>query len=329
MKTNNIFRTVLCILALSCALSCNNDDDPSGDVDNKAFRVKEVLSTYTDNSVIEEEGKSVLSYNNEVLIEIIEYEKENGTWEEEYKSELNYQGEWVDIINFNKEGDKWVEDQNWNMTMKIVNGRIEITKSTSDSNVYETVYNYSGDKLISIKESYDGVDEYRMEFSYNGDNPQELIEYYFQEGNWIAVMKVQYNYSEGQLTQIISSYFNNENWQFSEKYEYFYSGDKLVKIDEYMWTGENWENYGRNTNFEYNSEGLLVSEREMYSEGGNSSLQEYLYEEGRGNLKLFMEINYYNYYYPTPQKPVIKPLASGTDYDKAFTHKFLLKSQLN
>jgi len=329
MKTNNIFRTVLCILALSCLLSCTNDDEPSGDVDSITFRVKEILSTYTDNSVVEEEEKLILSYNNELLIEIIEYEKENGTWEEEYKSEINYQGDWVNIIDFEKEGGIWVEDQDWNMRLKIVNGRIEIAESTSDSNVYETVYNYSGDKLISIQEFYDGVNEYKMEFSYNGDNPQEVIEYHFQEENWIAVMKIEYNYSEGQLTQVISSYFNNESWQVSEKQEYIYSSDRVVKIDEYYWMNNNWENFGRSTNFEYNNEGLLVSEREIYSEGGNSRLQEYLYEEGRGNLKLFMEINYYNYNYPTPQKFPRKTKAVDVGHDKSFLNKFLLKTRLN
>jgi len=329
MKTNSLFRTVLCFLALSCVLSCSKDDEPGGDVDPITFRVKEILSTYTDNSVVEEEGKLILSYNNELLIEIIEYEKENGTWEEEYKSELNYEGDWVNIRDFEKEGGIWVEDQDWNMRVKIVNGRIEIQESTYDSDVHQTVFNYTGDKLISIQEFYDGVNEYKLEFSYNDVDLQEVIEYYYQEGNWMAVMKFQFSYSEGQLTQSISSYFNNDTWQVSEKYEYFYSVDKLVKIDEYYWINNSWENYGRSTNFEYNDEGLLVSEREMYSEGGNSRLQKYLYEEGRGNLKLFMEINYYNYNYPTPQKPVGKVKAVDVGHDRSFINKLLLKRLLN
>lgn len=328
MKTNNLFYTVLCFIALSCILSCSNDDEPSEDVNTKTFRVKEITSFYTDNNAEIYDDKSILFYNNERLTEIIEYEKENGIWEEEYKSELIYDGDWVAIIDFDKEGDIWVENENWNMRMKIVNGRIEITESNSDSNVHQTVFNYTGDKLISIQEYYDGINDYKMEFSYNGDNLQETIEYYNQDGTWQAIMKLQYSYLDGKLTQSIGSYFNNEDWQNSEKYEYEYLIDKLVTIYRYSWNEGNWDEHDSQTDFEYNNEGLLVSQRETYWDG-NSWGQKYLYEEGQGNLKLFMDINYYNYNYPTPQKPAGKVKAFDAPNNKQFINKYLLNRLLN
>jgi len=326
MKINNIFCTVMCILTLSCVLSCDKDDETGGDFETNTFRVKEIITFDTYNSVVEEE-KSVLSYINELLTEVIGYEKENGTWIEEYKSELNYQGDWVNVKDYDKEGGMWVEE-NYEFRFKVVNGRLEETQQNYGNETYSVVLNYSGDKLISIQEFENGVNDNKAEFIYDGDELQEVRGYYY-DGSWELQRKEQFNYSGGRLANVISSYYYNENWEFEEKNEYSYSGDKVIQIDEYYWSNNSWET-GDSTYFEYNSEGLLVSRRTSYSDDEYWETA-FIYEEGRGNLKLFMEINnyYYNYNYPTPQKPTGKTKAIGTRNNKSFKGKLPLSSLFN
>jgi len=323
MKANKLYHTILWFLALSCILSCSSDDESNGD-DSINFRVKEITETYV-NSYSDRHNKSVLLYNNELLTEIIEYEREDSTWEEEYKSELIYEGEWVSVKDFEKEGGIWVEDQNWSIRMKIVNDRIEILEYSDDN---QAVFNYSGDKLIAIQQFYDGESDFKIEFNYTGNDLQETIAYYYEEGSWKASMRYKLSYVDGKMMQIMSAYYDNESWQDSEKQVFTYSGNNIIKIEYYYWYNESWEPSSNKLHFEYNSDGLLITEREEYSDQ-YSYVKEYLYEEGRGNFKIFMGINYYNFSYPTPQKPSIKVLASETYFDKSLIQRFLVKGLPN
>ena len=306
MKTKQRITVVLSMFTIFCLAlfftGCSSDDD--GDREGEttvAYRVAESVSTEISGSNIYED-KSIYNYLDERLIEIIELDKENGLWMEDRKTEFEYEGDWVYSTRYYKEGGGWIE-QNMQSSeqLKIVNGKVVEIKYSSMNYVSLEVFTYSGDKLIEIERFVNGELNDKYVFTYNGDNLNNVIEYYYNYGIEEMDSKYEFYYVNGQLTELLGFYFDNGVWESYDKNVYFYSGNKVIQIDDYDYYNDSWE-LDDSEFYGYNSEGLL----ESISESGEGWTEEeiYTYEEGIGNYRLLQgDGGYYDIFnYPTAQR---------------------------
>lgn len=306
MKTKQFITGVLSFLTIYCFTvtftGCSSDDDGDGGGQTTvAYRVTEIISTEIYDSNIYED-KDLYNYIDERLTEVIDLDKENGIWEEDRKTEYDYEGDWVYSKRYDKDGDNWVE-QNFGSSegLKIVNGKVIEVKYTYSNNIYRTVFTYNGDKLVKVESFDNGELNYKYAFTYNGENLQEVLEYYYNNGIEEMDYKYEFSYSGGKLSEILGIYFDDGVWVNSYKDVYLYDGNKVIQIDEYDYEDGTWELYDSEF-FSYNSLGLL----ESISESGEGWTEEetYTYEEGIGNYKLLQGDGawYYINNYPSAQK---------------------------
>ena len=304
MKTKQFITGILSILTIYCFTltftGCNSDDDDNGPT-TVAYRIAEIVSTDIYDSNLYED-KDLYNYINERLTEVIDLDKENGIWVENRKIEYEYDGDWVSSKRYNKEGDNWEEeDMMSSEQIKIVKGKVLEIRYTYSNDVYSEVFTYSGDKLITIESFDNGEIDYKYVFTYNGENLQEVIEYYYNEGVEEMDYKYEFSYVNGNLTEMLESYFNNGVWEYHYKYVYLYSGNKVIQINDYDYYNDSWQ-LDDSEYFSYNSLGLL----ESISESGEGWTWEqiYTYEEGIGNYRLLQgDGGYYDIFnYPTAQR---------------------------
>ncbi len=306
MKTKRFITGILSILIMFCFtqtfIGCNNDDGGDGDDPTTvAFRVTEKVSTEISGSYIYED-KDLYNYLDELLIEIIDLDKEEGLWVEDRKTVFDYQGDWVYSTRYEKDGDNWVE-QNYGSSesMKIVKGKVLEIKYTYSNDIYRTVFTYDVNKIVKVENLYNGELNYKYVFTYNGGDLVEVVEYDYNDGVEELEDKYELSYSGGNLSEILRSYYNNGEWMNSDKDVYLYSGNKVIQIDDYDYYNDTWE-LEYSEYFSYNSLGLL----ETVSESGEGWTWEevYTYEEGIGNYRLLQGDGawYYIHNYPTPQR---------------------------
>lgn len=305
MKTKQFITGILSILTIYCFTltftGCNSDDDDDNGPTTVAYRIAEIVSTDIYDSNLYED-KDLYNYINERLTEVIDLDKENGIWVENRKIEYEYDGDWVSSKRYNKEGDNWEEeDMMSSEQIKIVKGKVLEIRYTYSNDVYSEVFTYSGDKLITIESFDNGEIDYKYVFTYNGENLQEVIEYYYNEGVEEMDYKYEFSYVNGNLTEMLESYFNNGVWEYHYKYVYLYSGNKVIQINDYDYYNDSWQ-LDDSEYFSYNSLGLL----ESISESGEGWTWEqiYTYEEGIGNYRLLQgDGGYYDIFnYPTAQR---------------------------
>ena len=304
MKTKQFITGILAIFTMFCFTltftGCNGDDD-GDDPTTVAYRVAEKVSTEVSGSNLYED-KELYNYVNERLTEVIRLEKENNLWEEDRKTEFEYNGDWVSSTRYYKNGDDWVYEEMQGLEeMKIVNGKVMEIKYTSPGYVYREVFTYNGDKITKVEWFYNGELEQKYVCTYNGENIDEIIEYNYYNGSEELDRKYEFSYTNGNLTEMLGFYYDDGVWENSYKDVYTYSGNKVIQIDDYDYYNDTWE-LDDTEYFSYNSQGLL----ESISESGEGWTWEeiYTYEEGLGNYKLLQgEGGYYSVFnYPTAQR---------------------------
>ncbi|WP_299335740.1 hypothetical protein [uncultured Psychroserpens sp.] len=307
MKTKQFITGVFSMLIIYCFaftfVGCSDDD---GGIDEPAilnYRVAEKVSTEISGSNIYED-KSVYNYIDNRLMEIIELDKENGSWIDDRKTEFEYNGDWVSSSRYYKDGDEWVsQGMQSSDQIKIVDGKIVEIKYTSINYTSSTVYTYSGDKIIKVESFTNGELNSKYVCTYDGDNLDEIIEYDYNGGIEEFDYKYEFSYTNGNLTELLSYYFNEGVWKNSDKDVYSYSGNKVTQIDDYDYNSftETWE-LDDSVYYSYNNLGLLESISE--SGEGWSWEEMYTYEDGIGNYKLLQgEGGYYEIFnYPTAQR---------------------------
>jgi hypothetical protein len=324
MKTKQLITGVFSILAMSCFTltftGCSNDDDGERQT-TVAYRVAEILSTETSGSNLYED-KTLYTYIDERLTEVINLDKENGTWEDDRKTEFEYNGDWVSSTRYDKEGNDWVyQDMQSSQEMKIVNGKVMEIRESSFNYSYREVFTYSGDKIINVDRFYNGELHYKLVITYNGDNLDEIIEYDYDNGTEELDYKYEFSYTNGNLTEVLGFYYGEGVWNNSDRDVYTYSGNKVTKIDDYDYYNDSWE-LDDSEYYTYNSMGLL----ESISESGQGWTWEeiYTYEDGIGNYKLlYGDGGYYDVFnYPTAQR--MSETSAGADDRKFNIKRFLL-----
>ncbi len=326
MKTKQFITGILSFLTIYCFTlaftGCSSDDDGDGQT-TVAYRVTEIINTEISGSDIYEE-KELYNYIDERLSEVIDLDKENGSWEEDRKTVYEYDGDWLYSKRYYKEGDDWVE-QSMGSTegIKIVNGKVVEIKYTNPfmSYSYKSIFTYNGDKLVKIESFRNEELDERYVFTYDGGNLKEAIEYEYNNGTEEMDHKYEFSFSGDKLTEILAFYYNDGVWENSDREVYLYSGNKVIQIDDYDYDNDSWElNYSEF--FSYNSLGLL----ESISESGDGWTEEeiYTYEKGIGNYKLLQlgEYGWYYINYPTAQRAA-KPNPK-TDEGKFNLKRFLM-----
>ena len=325
MKTKQFITGMVSICIVFCFIltftACNNDSDDDGPT-TVDYRVTEKINTEV-SGVNTWENKTIYSYLDNLLIEAIQFEKENNVWVEERKTEFEYNGDWVTSTRYYKDGDDWIlEGMQSLYEMKIVDGKIMEIKYTYPNSVYREVFTYSRDKILKIENFYNEELRYKYECTYNGDNLVEIIEYDYYEGFEELRYKYEFTYTNGNLTQILGLYNNEGVWVNSDKDIYMYSGNKVVQIDDYDYYDGNWQ-LDDSEYYSYNGEGLL----ESISESGDGWTWEeiYTYEAGKGNYRLlYGDGVYYDVFnYPTAQR--MSTANTGPEDSKLNIIRFLLR----
>ncbi len=327
MKTKQFITGVLSFLAIYCFTltftGCNSDDNDDGGNEQTTvnYRVSEIISTYISGSNIYED-KELYNYINERLTEVIDLEKEDGIWEEDRKTEFEYQGDWVYSKRYDKDGDNWIE-QNYASSegLKIVNGKIVEIEYISTNYIYRSIFTYNGSKLVKIESFDNGELDSKYVLTYNGEDLQEVIDYDYDDGIEEMDRKYEFSYSGGNISEMLESNFDDGVWVTSYKNVYLYSGNKVTRIDDYYYNNGSWE-LDNSEFFSYNTLGLLESISES---GANWSEEEiYTYEEGVGNYKLleFGEYGWYYINYPTAQRAAATN--ARTDDGKFNLKRFLM-----
>lgn len=329
MKAKQLITGIFSILIMFCFaltfIGCNSDDDgDSDDPTTVTYRVTERIDTEISGSNIWED-KDTYSYLNNLLIEVIDHDKENGIWVEDRKTEFVYDGDWVTSTRYNKEGDDWVyQDMQSTNQIKIVNGKIVEVKNTYMNYVYREVFTYSGDKIIKVEFFDDGELDEKYVCTYNGEQIDEIIEYEYDDGFEEIDRKYEFSYANGNLSEVLRLYYDNGVWINSDLDKYIYSGGKVIQIDDYDYNSFNdtWELDG-SENFSYNSNGLL----ESISESGSGWTEEeiFTYEEGKGNYRLlYGDAGYYDVFnYPNAQR--MSEASASTDDRKSNIIQFLTR----
>ena len=306
MKTKQFITGIFSILIIFCFaltfIGCNSDDDgDSDDPTTVTYRVAEIVNTEISGSNIYVD-KDIYSYIDNRLMEVINLDKENGVWEEDRKTEFEYDGDWVSSTRYYKEGGDWVyQNMQSSNQIKIVNGKVTEIKNTYLNYVYREVFTYSGDKIMKVEYFENGELDEKYVCTYIGENLDEIIEYNYYNGVEELDRKYEFSYVNGNLSEVLRLSYDNGDWENSDKDVYLYSGNKVIQIDDYDYNNDNWE-LDDSENFSYNSQGLL----ESISESGDGWSEEeiYTYEEGIGNYRLlYGDAGYYEVFnYPNAQR---------------------------
>lgn len=121
----------------------------------------------------------------------------------------------------------------------------EFAGGSSWENYYKLQYEYDfyGNVIEALAQSSMGngwVNEARASYTYEGDQPSEVVYQNWEGGAWVNDTKEVYNYN-GDVTTVLYWDWNGNNWTSDELYTYTYSGETIELLIQYMQGGA-WQN---------------------------------------------------------------------------------------
>ena len=121
----------------------------------------------------------------------------------------------------------------------------EFAGEESWENYYKLQYEYDfyGNVIEVLVQSSMGnawVDEARAFYTYEGNQPSEVVYQNWEDGAWVNDTKEVYNYN-GDVTTVLYWDWNGNNWTSDELYTYTYSGETIELLIQYMQGGA-WQN---------------------------------------------------------------------------------------
>lgn len=206
-------------------------------------------------------AKTEVNYPDNNSAVMIDYNYLNGNWQESFKQEMEFQNEdatqIVCFVNI---------DGIWELFSKS-------TFQYTGSNLTEEIsYEYIDGNWIPSRKSI---------YEYNESKLILSEEYIYQE-DWDLYTKTEFSYNGDKMDdEIVSSYFAGSFTQES-KFEYNYQGGLLMNIDCYDYDNGVWVFLGVFMSFTYDSYGNLATWDEPLLGITNA---EFLYEEGKGNIR--------------------------------------------
>jgi hypothetical protein len=273
----SVYLIVLIFLLLFT--TCSKDEDYSLNISD--YRLKQRIITY-ENGILANKIKENYIYDGERLVkfeEIVSYDE----------------GDAMDYYEFSYDDNLATGQKHYTelsslcvkTTYLIENGLTKEEKIYGICNISDwelssqLTYDYSGSNLISATYESFGSDarKDKIQYTYDGNNLIQKSYFLWKDGSWEEKnYKYVFSYNGDKLDKKIT-YTNNKE---SHLIEYSYSGDFLTKINYFIpneGTGE-WDSNGTVT-IDYDSNGNVSK---IIRE---DKIEEYLYEEGKGNLSNF------------------------------------------
>ncbi|WP_430933063.1 hypothetical protein [Saccharicrinis sp. 156] len=209
---------IISSLILMACISCSKDEDTNinNEPEQKSFRVKQSY-------LLDENGTKIqyqtFSYEDDKLGTVETYRIENGLWTIQYKTQVNYDGNQVCIIETDADG---------------FEHSIRHTFTFEGENIAtESYWNITSSPWTECK---------KLTYQYKNDN---LSSFYFHEINGITEkdLKGEYIYQDTELQQIKYSFLDSDDqWYENLKWTFTYSGDCITECTEYYFgIDDDWE----------------------------------------------------------------------------------------
>lgn len=302
MKKHLFILIAVMLVILSVLTSCKKDNDNNGVISEYRIVSEKI---YDEDQQLD--GESLYEYSDNKLsnasyTDDTESEEYHFEYPSENKILVNYTELYYDDDFDDHEGIfeitlsdnkviEVVEDMQWKTIITYnASGDIEKAKSYNYYDGWElreeTTFKYSSGKLVQItyQEYYGTMYEHKDEFTYNGEEINEIVCWQKEDGIWMGNFKYVYTYNSGNIIKIIS-------YNYDEDYEVW-------------WECES--NY-----FNYDSHGNLISYEYVVGDEYYEKT-EYSYEEGRGNFRQIFNSMYYYAEECTFPGPVKKSAGTGT-----------------
>ncbi|MCT4604254.1 MAG: hypothetical protein N4A59_15300 [Marinifilum sp.] len=323
MKNLKLSMTGIIVLLLFGIACSKNDNDTEPEKDS--YRVKEM------NELDNGNDRYTFYYeNNKIsLIESYTTDNESGSWEQDGRIEVSYDGENMTALRYSKENGIWDDEVWYKEEYKIKDGLLiehsgfEGAESESWRYFWKDIYQYSNKKLMVYQSSGGRNKEdlklgSRYEYVYDNEQLAErkIYDYSSQGYTWELSEYEKYTYASNRLLHWIV--YNSKD-EPREKCVYTYDGDKISSIQYYYWRDDEWIPDGYTDIYSYDENGCLIEEK--YSYGNDYEGYRFIYEKGKGNASILWN-------YPDEDaygKPTIK--SKEKKYRTSPLHKVLFKTK--
>jgi hypothetical protein len=239
-------------------------EDSKAEITYDGERITQVLEYYTfSKDQWNLDSKVDITYPDNNSFEMIYSDYEEGDWELSTKDEVTLEnGLWSEYMEYYYSGVDWIS-------------------------AYRTDYTYTSGKIVK-EESFDfysGQQENESQslYSWVGDLPSTVEHYHWAFDSWEADTRDTITFANGKIAKV-------ETYSYSMmddllRMEYQYAGEVLSSVVYYYNFNGTWTN-GGSIDYTYDEHGNMVEEE--YSGQWNSRTA-YTFEEGKGNIDLFME----------------------------------------
>lgn len=259
-------------------------DDDTLTIKN-THRIKQAIINYSDINL-----KSVYSYSGEKLDSVLQYQKAYSDWVLSYKTIITYNKNKIVVKGYS-------HDEDWISTSEIEfiynNGLLSEMYNYDYYYDYtfnkKIVFSYSGKKCVLAEYSEqianDSWEPYRKnELIYENEQLVESKSFYWENGAWDQNHKELFLQENGKIVEWIAYLYYYDVWEKDYKVVYSYSGENIIMNTEYYWDENNSDWVSEElTEYEYDEYNNLTA---LHSDWNDC---EYIYEEGNGNISLFID----------------------------------------
>ena len=171
---------------------------------------------------------------------------------------------------------------------------IEITEGE-----YKCIYTYNNSGQIEEIVDYESdILRDNDTYTYTSGKLTQMIHVSY-EGSLTFLYKCDYTYNGDEINEKIEYNKEGEVWEIVGKGVFTYTSGKLVKILYYSYSNNNWVLSVYHSEFKYDSDGNLIESASINSENLESTEKtKYYYEDGSGNYRQIFDA--YNYFQTEP-----------------------------
>ena len=288
--------SLLLLAPLLILVSCDDDNDkPAND-----YRLKEWITSHS--SAIT--TRLVFDYQDDKIIMHRNYSSDSNQYA---RVEYLYENNSIEQKGYMKFDEEWEEQSSKNVYEYEGNRMVRRNFYSKQDEAWilslKTEYVYSNGLLS--RESWwsfenDSWTELSYTLYYYGDDLPVKTEVFarLEDDVMRKLIRKEADYDGNKLISVYSYDYQTDTANANFKHEFHYEDDRLVQVDYFSYNG-GWIPAGSNE-FTYDSEGNLVTVIRKDNVGDQVDLDEYSYEQGKGNYEqlilpgggLLSEINY-------------------------------------
>ena len=319
-------RLIISLLLLAIVVPACKKSDPGGGMPSPSpyMRLVESKGTNAEGEVIWKDsafyiGENVSElrrYNNDPLDGFIEYQRDEMEYPDQntiVKTEYEINPNTLEL------------DPRSRSTFILDNGLLaeQLNHESYNNQWYDVsmvAYTYDDGLLREITSRWFDINTWvemvKITFIYNSEDLERIILFLNDENNWIEDAKWEYFYQTGRIKQCILSRYDEGSMEWNPYFRYdidyeahlvsstqFYEYDSVLSQWEYM--GER--------SYDYDNQGILLSERRFSAENGHISFTDHTYEPGQGNYEQIyqQDATLFIPWMPFPTYALIRHPASG------------------